>query len=390
MQTPKPIGTQHLVNRRTFLLTATAAAAACSPSAATPTGSTVSSGSTAPAAQSKSGWELEWQEAVEAAKREGALSVVTLPGEGYRRGLDAFQRAFPGIAVEHQSFGSSSLLIPKITQERDAGVYTFDVAAFSSTSLLASLQPKGVFDPVRPVMIRPDVTEDKNWLFGFESGFIDKEKRWVYQANANVLGQFWINTDMVKEGEIKSVKDLLDPKWKGKMVFADFRSGDSFVPMLAIRLNLGDEVLRRLWVDQQPVFQRTRVELVADMVRGKYAISLGNWASLLGEYVGQGVGKNVKRVALPEALFISGSSHLMLFNRAPHPAAAKVFINWVLTREAQEIWSKADLENSLRTDVLPVDPVVMPNSQEKYLWLTRQEYNVAQQDLRQVLEKMSQ
>lgn len=49
-----------------------------------------------------------------------------------------------------------------------------------------------------------------------------------------------------------------------------------------------------------------------------------------------------------------------LFNRASHPDAARLFLNWVLTREGQEVWSNASRVNSLRADVPPVVPEPLP------------------------------
>jgi ABC-type Fe3+ transport system substrate-binding protein len=43
-------------------------------------------------------------------------------------------------------------------------------------------------------------------------------------------------------------------------------------------------------------------------------------------------------------------------NKAPNPNAAAVFVNWLLSREAQDHWARNGNYNSRRTDVEPVNP----------------------------------
>ena len=64
-----------------------------------------------------------------------------------------------------------------------------------------------------------------------------------------------MDTNVVKE-EIKTVKDLLDPKWKGKMIFADPRLGDGFLAATALSKSMGNDVIKQLFVDQEPTFSR--------------------------------------------------------------------------------------------------------------------------------------
>src|SRR5262245_38372241 len=106
-------------------------AAACGPSStapattgggATPSGSAPTGAPALPPGE----WQAQWNQWVEAAKREGAFTIATFPGDGYRAALAEFEKAY-GIPVEQQRFSSGTQLIPKLLQERSGGVYSWDV-----------------------------------------------------------------------------------------------------------------------------------------------------------------------------------------------------------------------------------------------------------------------
>ena len=67
---------------------------------------------------------------------------------------------------------------------------------------------------MRPLLFRPDVVGDSNWLDGsFDAGWLDHDKQFGYTHTANKGGdQLWVNTDLVNQGDIKTFADLLDPK----------------------------------------------------------------------------------------------------------------------------------------------------------------------------------
>ena len=298
----------------------------------------------------------EWDQTVAAAKKEGKVAVNTFTGQGYGRVLKLFAQTYPDIKVDHTNLEAVDFS-PRIINERKAGVYTWDVATMPMTTALQVLKPAGVWDPIRPAIILPEAKSDASWRGGFDAGFLDRERRLAYSfALVRAAGVF-VNTDRVKDGELKSVSDLLAPKWKGKIAISDPRViGSSFWPLTTARLRLGDGIMKQLLIDQEPVLSRDRNQLSEFMVRGRYPIAIGLNALAIQDFQAHGVGKNVKTLQLPEMDYQSSGSAVWLVNRAPHPSAAKVLINWLLTKGAQAAWAKELQTNSRFAGVEPGDP----------------------------------
>jgi len=293
----------------------------------------------------------DWPGVVAAAKAEGKVVFNTFPGDGYKRALRSFTAAYPDIKLEHTSLHSQDFA-PRILQERQANIFTWDVASIPTSTALQVLRPAGAWDPIRPVITLPEVRDDAGWDGGFERGFtVVKDKALTYGFIANRGGGVCVNTDQVKD-DVRSLNDMLAAKWKGKLLLADVRvMGDTFWPMTAARLNLGDEIIKRLFVDQDPVLSRDTRQMAEFMVRGRYPLALGVNPLLLSQFQKQGLGKNLKFVHPPEIDTVNFSTTLWLVNRAPHPNAAKVLINWILTKDAQVQWAREVETNSRRVGI---------------------------------------
>ncbi|HEV8615469.1 MAG TPA: extracellular solute-binding protein [Methylomirabilota bacterium] len=300
----------------------------------------------------------DWPQTVAAAKKEGKVVVNTFPGDVYKRALKAFTQAYPDIKLEHTGLHSADFA-PRIVQERQANLFTWDVALIPTSTALQVLRPAGVWDPVRPAIVLPEVKDDAGWEGGFERGFsLVKDRALCYGFVAQRGGGVTINTDMVNEDQVRGLKDLLDPRWKGKLLMPDVRvMGDTFWPMTAARLNLGDDIIKKLFVDQEPVLSRDNRQVAEFMVRGRYPIAMGVNPQILATFQRQGLAKNLKLIHLPEmSTQSSSSSTIWLVNRAPHPSAARVFINWILTRDAQVVWAREIETNSRRVGIEPGNP----------------------------------
>ena len=77
----------------------------------------------------------------------------------------------------------------------------------------------------------------------------------------------YINTNLIGGDEIKKIDDLLDPRWKGKIVTSEVTQGYVYTPSTLIRDLKGEDFLRKLFVDQQPIMIRDRRQAVEALVR---------------------------------------------------------------------------------------------------------------------------
>jgi iron(III) transport system substrate-binding protein len=319
-----------------------------------------------------------WADVVAAANKEGKVSVNTFPGNGNAVALQAFGKAYPQIKLEQTSLVASALA-PRILQERKASIYTWDVLHMPTTTALQVLQPAGVYDPIRPLISQPDVVDEQAWGDGFASGFeLTDDKQLCYAATLSRTGTVYINSDEVNPNEIKSVRDLLDSKWKGKIVCTDTRiSGSSFYPWTLARLKLGDDAMKQFFSAQQPVITQDGTQAANFLAHGSYPIGIGLVTTIIDDFQKQGIAKNVKKILLPEfdSEGPSANGILWFVNSAPHPNAARVYINWFLSKEGQASWAQNAHDNSRRLDVQAGDPefVVPPGTnlpdlnEQKYL-----------------------
>jgi len=294
----------------------------------------------------------DWDSVLATARKEGKVAVNTFTGQGYARIFKLFRQAYPEIKLEHTNLESADWA-PRVIQERKAGVFTWDVATIPTSTALQVMKPAGVWDPIGPAIIAPEARSNANWRGGFEAGFLDRDKLSYAFTLVRSLGVF-VNGDQVKDGELTSVRDLLAPRFKGKIAISDPRTiGSTFWPLTVARLRLGDGIMRQILVNQEPVLSRDRNQLSEFLVRGRYPIGIGLNPLAIQDFQAHGVGKAIKTVSLPELDYQASGSVVWLLNRAPHPSAAAVFINWLLRQEAQAAWARELQTNSRFTGVEP-------------------------------------
>ena len=184
------------------------------------------------------------------------------------------------------------------------------------------------------------------------------------------------NINSVRPEDIKSYRDLLNPQWKGKMVIQDPTQTGTAINWFGVvsEVIMGMDYVREL-AKQEPVITRDRRLQVEWLAQGKYPIAIAPQSDTLGTFEREGAPIK-KHTPVEGAHTSAGSGHIALINRPAHPGAARLFINWLLGREAQTIHSKASLLPSARADV-PVDhldpsSIIQPGI--KYFHTSREEF----------------
>jgi iron(III) transport system substrate-binding protein len=300
-------------------------------------------------AQSGASKSAEWERVLEAAKKEGKV-VVSIPtsAELRKEFESGFQRAYPGIELElNVARGASN--INKIAEEQNAGVRSIDLHIGGTTSIITGLLVPNFLEPVMPSMILPEVRDPKHWWGGHI--WADNAKRYVYSFTAYMTETIWYNTTLVKPEEISSWDNLLDPKWKGKIVILDPRSPGSGESNWAFLLKIkGEQFLAKLAAQEMTVGRNLR-QLGEQVARGKSAISIGVSYYTYLPFIKAGL--PVKSISnIKEGYYAgTGSGNLAVLKNQAHPNASKVFVNWLLSKEGQTALTKALGQPTRRFDV---------------------------------------
>ena len=300
------------------------------------------------AGEAKSSPAIEWERTVEAAKREGKV-VVSVPASAeLRKGIEkAFTQRF-GIEVELNA-GRAASIVVKIQQEAKAGAPYFDLHMGGGESMVTGLLSEGILALLEPAMMLKEIKDPNNWWGGHI--WLDNSKRYIYASQAFQADNIWCNTDYVKPGEIRSLSDFLNPKWSGKIGYLDPRNPGAGASMWAFLWKLkGEDYLKKL-AGQKLFVNRDQRVLAESLAKGKIALVMGlSYYSLLPFAK---AGLPVRSVPIPrdETYVSGGSGNVTIIKGAPHPNAAKVFLNWFLGQEGQETYSRAMGQGTRRLDV---------------------------------------
>ena len=296
----------------------------------------------------QSAWQTEWDQRREAARKEGKVVLAIPPGADLRKALETAMKQKFGIELE-LVLGTSTRINKRVADEYQAGVRYFDVITSTWDNLDYSLLPMGAVEPLESYWILPEVKDPKQWFAGHV--WTDKTKRYAYSPLAYMLDNIWYNSVQAKMEEVRTYDSLLDAKWKGKIGMWDPREGGAAAGKWAFLWQLKGEGYLKKLAEQVSLITTDR-RLVADaLARGKVSITIGPTYYSFASYVKAGL--PVKPLPpFKEGTYVSfGNGGPVAIKNPPHPNAARVLVNWLLSREGQEIYSRALGQATRRTDI---------------------------------------
>jgi iron(III) transport system substrate-binding protein len=273
----------------------------------------------------------------EAARKEAKVvlySAMDLPvGEKLAK---AFESKYPGIEVQVERSGSERLF-QRIAQEFASNIHAGDVINSSDAAHFIPWKKSG--------WLMPFVSEDmaKHFL----PGHVDPDG--MFATSRVWLSSIAYNTNLVKpEDAPKSFKDLLDPKWAGKMVKGHpAYSGTIMTATYQLVRELGWEYYEQL-AKQRVLQVQSSTDPPKKLALGERAVMAdGNeYGVVLLKEAGQPVEPAYPTEGTPTITGPTG-----IFASAPHPNAAKLFQAWLHTRETQQFFMDYTAQYSVHDQV---------------------------------------
>jgi iron(III) transport system substrate-binding protein len=336
------------------------------------------------ATESKQDWQSEWEKTIQGAKREGKLSLYLYQGEGELGGVaQLFQKKYPEISVTTVT-GRGNQLGPRIMAERRAGKFLVDAYIAGLTSTYEILYRGKILDPIPAALILPEVLDESKWWQG-QHHYIDPENKYIFVFVGNVSQYVSYHTKLVDPVEFRSYWDFLQPKWKGKILSRDPKiSGSQRIGLRGFFYTpeLGAEFVRRLYGEMDVTLTQEIRQATDWLANGKFAICFFCSEILKAKSQGLPVDEfSTARWKESRAISAGNVGSVALPSHAPHPQAARLFVNWLLSREGQIAFQRAantptNSEESMRVDI-PKDMVpadVRRIDGVKYLLADRPEF----------------
>jgi iron(III) transport system substrate-binding protein len=320
-------------------------------------------------------WTKEWEKTLEAAKKEGQVSIYLCSTcsatNRYEAILDEFKKEYRDIKVVTVT-GSGAQLVQREMAERRAGKYLVDIHGGGANGAFNTLYKGKALDPIKPTLILPEVVDESKW-YGKKHNYVDPEDKYIFAYLASVsTAQLFYNSSLINSKDFKSYRDLINPKLKGKIVALDPSNTGLGATMQFFYYHpeLGPDF----------IYSREYRQMVDWVVSGKFSICIGCKETDRARAQGLPIEHFDTSLWKEGASFSAGGGTLSLVNQGPHPNAAKVFINWFLSRKGQitlqKLGNSDDPPNSRRIDI-PKDGIPLENQLidgRRYLDVTRPEW----------------
>jgi iron(III) transport system substrate-binding protein len=291
----------------------------------------------------------DWKKIVDAAKKEGKVVVGGPPTAVLRQKFkETFEKRF-GIELELAS-APGPQNASRAQSEFKAGVKYFDVL-HAGSGTLEPLMRENMLAPFMEFVILPEVKDPRQWWGGHMWEDNIKTNRFIYSFSADFSTPPFYNADLIKPGEISSYDDFLQPKWKGKIGFFEPRIPSAGQGLWGFLMKIkGKEFLQKL-ANQDLFISRDGKQLADSLAKGTLTVNLGQSQRFIEPYVKAGIPikplHNIK-----EGLSGSnGFGTVAVMKNAPNANAAKVYINWLLGKEGQDLYSHALTQGTRRLDV---------------------------------------
>ena len=260
---------------------------------------------------------------IEAAKKEGKLAFYTAMDLAFAQRLaNTFEQKFPGISVRVERSGAERIFT-RIGQEYSSNIHAVDVVNTADAAHCIVWKRNGWLAPYMPEEVAKHFGKD----------YYDPDG--LHATTRILVSPIAYNTNLVKKEEApKSFADLLDPKWSGKIVKAHpAYSGTIMNATFQIARDLGWDYLEKL-AKQRVMQVQSATDTPKKISLGERAVMADGAGYLVIRYREEG--QPVDIVYPTEGTPLAAGPSAVL-KAAPNPNAARLFQNWMHSREGQQL-----------------------------------------------------
>jgi len=326
-----------------------------------------------PTVDSNAAFRAEWAELIAAAQAEGEVTLVFGGSAGRNFGpvTEVFTNQF-GIKVI-LSAGSGSKQTARVIAEQSAGNFSVDLLMIGGTSSQRLVEVGGLQE-IKQHLIHPDILDESGWYKG-QLWFTDGDQKYVVNSGAaaspiNLAMRY--NTDLVSQADVDgwtTVFDFLDPKWAGKIVALTPLTGGAGGTYYGLMANPNfdaEDFLRKFYDPALDVFFTDDFRLISDgIANGKFAfgIAIGSAGRDIDKLADLGLPVKELIKEMDEGFDLSGAGsgdNIMMPINPKNPNAAKLYLNWFLSKEGQTavmLQSNGNPDPTLRVDI-PCEGVI--------------------------------
>jgi ABC-type Fe3+ transport system substrate-binding protein len=284
---------------------------------------------------------------IEAAKKEGEVNWYStqIISQLVRPVTAAFEKKYPGIKVRATRANATEVAV-KILNESRAGRVQSDI--FDGTTTVGPLKKEGYV-----LKWLPDVAKD------YPADEKDPDGYWI--ANNLFIITPGFNTGLVPRGsEPKTYQDLLDPKWRGKLAWNGFPTSSGMGGFIGTVLaemgpDKGKAYLGALAKQNVANLRGSAREVLDQVIAGEYSVALQifNHHAVISAKKGAPVDW-IKMEPATETLSV-----VSIHKNAPHPNAAKLLVDFITSKEGQQVFRDADYIPA-HPDVPALEPTLKP------------------------------
>ena len=245
--------------------------------------------------------------------------------------VNEFKKAYPDIKVEHTGIRPTEIA-PRAITEQENNKFLWDIMSGSTSTMNGILSPAGAFEEMAPFLKDAPNYDDANWHGPLEFYANDKKEILIHSLKPYMT--IYVNKEHELADQFKSIDDLVNPVFKGKIVI-DTPSIPTYgsINLAGVLGVKGEDFVKQVMIDQEPVYMDNIMTTTDWLGEKRYPIAIGADEDRIAELNKANLCLQCEPLNYGKIPMLTQG--IAVFKNAPNPNAAKVFVNWMISKEGQ-------------------------------------------------------